>query len=47
MPVEKRDWRELSEAASKEYDSEKLMHLVTELMKALDRRKLPPQLAES
>lgn len=47
MPVEKRDWRELSEAASKEYDSEKLMNLVSELVKALDEQKSLRRLSES
>jgi hypothetical protein len=33
-----RDWRELSEAASKEHDPKKLMDLVTELNKVLKQR---------
>jgi hypothetical protein len=33
-----RDWRELSEAASKEHDPKKLMELVTELNEALKQR---------
>ncbi|HYL16875.1 MAG TPA: hypothetical protein VEV41_27835 [Terriglobales bacterium] len=33
-----RDWRELSEAASKERDPKKLMDLVTELNEALKQR---------
>jgi hypothetical protein len=41
MSVEKREWQELCEAASKEYDPEKLMALISELMKALDERTSP------
>jgi hypothetical protein len=33
-----RDWRELSEAASKEHDPKKLMELVTELNEVLKQR---------
>jgi hypothetical protein len=33
-----RDWKELSEAASKEYDPKKLMELVTELNEVLRQR---------
>lgn len=33
-----RDWRELSEAASKEHDPQKLMELVTELNEVLKQR---------
>lgn len=40
MTVEKRDWQELCEAASKEHDSEQLMTLISQLMKALDERKV-------
>lgn len=39
---EKRDWRELCEAVSKEQNSDELMVLVSELVKALDERKHPP-----
>jgi len=39
MSIGKRDWRELSEAASKERDSKKLISLVSELMKALDEQR--------
>jgi len=42
MSVENRTWRELCEAACKEPDPEQLMTLVSELVKALDGRKLPP-----
>jgi hypothetical protein len=38
MAVEKRDWRDLCEAASKEHDSDRLIALVSELMDALDKR---------
>jgi hypothetical protein len=41
ISFEKHDWKEICEAASKEHDSEKLMALVSELMKALDDRKAP------
>ena len=47
MTVEKRDWRELSEAASKERDSEKLITLVSELMKALDEKRSQREPAET
>lgn len=36
---QKRDLRELCEAASKEQDPEKLRAIITELVKALDERK--------
>ena len=39
MSVEKRDWQDLCRAASKEHDSEHLLALVFELMKALDEQK--------
>lgn len=39
MCGEKRDWESLCEAASKEQDPNKLMVLISELMKALDERK--------
>jgi hypothetical protein len=39
MSVEKRDWQELCRAASKEHDSEHLIALVSELMKALDEQR--------
>jgi hypothetical protein len=35
-----KDWRELCEAASKENDPNKLMELVSEINKALDKRGL-------
>lgn len=41
MAAEDRTWQELCEAASKEPDSERLMALISELMKALDESKLP------
>jgi hypothetical protein len=41
MTGESRNWHELCEAASKEPDSERLMALVSELIKALDERKTP------
>ena len=41
MSAESRTWQELCEAASKEPDSEQLMTLISELIKALDNRKLP------
>jgi len=37
--AQKRDLRELCEAASKEQDPEKLRAIITELIKALDERK--------
>jgi len=37
--TQKRDLRELCEAASKEQDPEKLRAIITELIKALDERK--------
>jgi len=37
MSVEKHDWRDLCEAASKEHDSDRLIALVSELMDALDK----------
>ena len=40
MTVEKRDWQELCEAASREHDSEQLMSLISQLMQALDERRL-------
>jgi hypothetical protein len=36
MSVERRDWQELCEAASKEHDPERLMGLISELMETLD-----------
>ncbi len=45
MSAENRTWQELCEAASKEPDSEQLMALVSELMKALDERKPPTRRA--
>jgi hypothetical protein len=47
MPFEKRDWRELCEAASKEQDPEKLRHIISELIKVLDERKLPQHAPET
>lgn len=41
MSAENRTWQELCEAASKESDSDQLMRLISELMKALDQRKVP------
>ena len=38
-----RDWEEICKPASKETDSEKLMALVADLVKALDSRKTPPR----
>ena len=40
MNTKNRTWQELCEAASKELDSEQLMKLVSELMKALDEPRL-------
>jgi hypothetical protein len=37
--ADKRDWKEICKAASKELDSEKLMTLVSELMRALEDQK--------
>lgn len=37
--TDERDWREISKAASKELDSEKLITLVSELMRALEDQK--------
>ena len=36
--LESKDWRELSEAASREQDPQKLMELIRALNKALERR---------
>jgi hypothetical protein len=36
--LESKDWRELSEAASREQDPNKLMELIRALNKALERR---------
>ena len=36
--LESKDWRELSEAASREQDPQKLMDLIRALNKALERR---------
>lgn len=41
MPLEKRDWRDLCEAASKEQDPEKLRTIISELIRVLDERKRP------
>jgi hypothetical protein len=41
ISFEKHDWREICEAASQELDPEKLMSLVSELIKVLDTRKAP------
>lgn len=40
MSVENRSWQELCEAASKERDSEQLILLVSQLMRALDERRI-------
>ena len=40
---EKRDWKAICEAATKEEDPEKLMVLIAELMRALDERKAATQ----
>lgn len=40
MSAETRTWQELCEA-SKEPDPQQLMRLISEMMKALDNRKLP------
>ena len=42
MSAENPTWQELCEAASKEPDPEQLMTLISELIKALDKRKVPP-----
>jgi len=42
MSVEKQEWEQLCEAASQEHDPEKLMSLISELMKTLDERQSPP-----
>jgi hypothetical protein len=47
MSFEKRDWRDLCEAASKEQDPEKLRTIVSELIKVLDERKLPQHSPET
>jgi hypothetical protein len=47
MTLEKRDWRELCEAASKEQDPEKLRNIISELIKVLDERKLPQRATEA
>lgn len=39
MSFEKRDWRDLCEAASKEQDPEKLKAIISELIRVLDERK--------
>jgi hypothetical protein len=39
MSLEKHDWRDLCEAASKEQDPEKLRTIIAELIKVLDERK--------
>ena len=41
ISVKRHDWKAICEAASKEHDSEKLMKLVSELMRALDNCKTP------
>jgi hypothetical protein len=40
MNREQQNWRELCEAASKERDSQRLLDLISELMKALDERRV-------
>ena len=47
MSFEKRDWRDLCEAASKERDPEKLKTIIAELIKVLDERKRPQHPAET
>ena len=47
MPLEKRDWRDLCEAASKEQDPEKLRTIISQLIKVLDERKRAQQPAEA
>jgi len=39
--AQKSDWREISKAASRELDSDKLLNLVSELLTALDSRNAP------
>ncbi len=41
--LEGKDWRELSEAASREQDPQKLMELIRALNKALERRERKAQ----
>ena len=43
METQSQDWRVLSQAASREQDSEKLIQLVEELNRALLRREAAPQ----
>jgi len=38
MSVEKREWRQLCEAASREHDPDQLLALISELMEALEER---------
>lgn len=38
MRVEQRNWRDLCEAASTEHDPEKLMALVSEIVRTLDEK---------
>jgi len=38
VTLQKRDWHELCEAASNEYDSEQLRVLISELVKTFDER---------
>jgi hypothetical protein len=47
MFLEKRDWQELCEAASKEQDPDKLKLIISELIKVLDERKRTQRPAES
>ena len=46
MSFEKRDWRDLCEAASKEQDPEKIRAIIPELIKVLDERKRTQRPAE-
>ena len=43
MTADNKTWQELCEAASNESDPEKLMALISELMRALDERDNAPQ----
>ena len=47
MTAENRDWQDLCEAASKETDSERLITLVSKLIRALDEHKTPANGAQA
>jgi hypothetical protein len=47
MHVETRDWHALCEAASKEYDSEQLLALVSELVDVLEEKRVKPELPQA